>query len=628
MRAHRGGITSLRTWCTALAFSIFAFIGSRPAIAQQPAPDQPPAAAAADNKKGGEAGASAAPTAAATTNPATSPTGDTRVATDEGKTEGWWPRIESWLRDDAADVGKKVGLAFLFFIAGWLLAKFLAWLFFRLLCRTEWDERVFKRLGLTTMLQRDGAPPNQSERIMATVVFWMLMLIVVIATLQYAGLSQAAKPIQTFVDRIAAAMPLVGKAVLIMLAAYAAGLALGGLTTRFLDQSRIDDRFLQLTGDKPGEEEPAEAAEGTEAGKASRPFSEAAGRVVFWLMMVLGVAGAVDALKIGPLAHGLQSAIDQVVTRLPQVGLAALLLVSGYVLGRIARATVDNLLDSAGFNKLVEKAKLSKVFGERKPSDVAGIIAMVFIILQLAIAALKEVQLTTLSDPLTEMMAQFWNSLPSVALAAVIITAGVIGARIVRELVEAGLDNLGFSEWMDKLGVSAITERSERLQKPHQLIGLIVFIAIILLATVQALEKLELFRWAAYVNGFLTFSVARVAIALVIVGVGLGIANYVRDIILARRKDDADDAVRWMAMFARYGILVFAVCMGVSHLEIGDNFVIITFSLLFGSLCLALALSFGLGSRDVAGDIVRKQYNRAKRELAERAERPAKPSES
>lgn len=627
MRAQRGGNASWRTWCSALAFSIV-LLATVPALGQQPAAGQPPTAATAGNSKGGEAGAAAASTAP-TANKAKAPSHpvQSKVDADEGESEGWWPRIEDWLRNDAAGVGKTVGLAVLFFIIGWLVAKLLAWLFFRLLCRTDWDERVFKRLGLTTMLQREGAAPNQSERIMATIVFWLLMMIVVIATLQYAGLSQAAKPIQTFVDRIAAAMPLVGKAVLIMLAAYAAGLALGGITTKFFDQSRIDDRFLQLAGEKKAKEGEEQAAETSEEA-ATRPFSEAAGRVVFWLMMVVGVAGAVDALKIGPLANGMQNAIDQILKRLPQVGLAALLMVSGYVLGRIARATVDNLLDSAGFNKLVEKAKLSRVFGERKASDVAGIIAMVFIILQLAIAALNEVELTTLSGPLTRMMAQFWNALPSVALAAVIVAAGVIAARIVREIVEAGLDNLGFSEWMDRLGVSAITERSERLQKPHQLIGLIVFVAIILLAVVQALEKLELSRWASYVNGFLTFSVARVAIALVIVGVGLGIANYVRDIIMARRKDDADDAVRWMAMFARYGILVFAVCMGVSHLEIGDSFVIITFSLLFGSLCLALALSFGLGSRGVAGDIVRRQYDRAKRELSGRAERPTKSSES
>jgi hypothetical protein len=140
-------------------------------------------------------------------------------------------------------------------------------------------------------------------------------------------------------------------------------------------------------------------------------------------------------------------------------------------------------------------------------------------------------------------------------------------------------------------------------------------IAAILIATVQALEKVELHNWAGYLDTFLSYSVTHVAVAMLIVAIGFAIGNYVRDLIQSRHDSDSDESVRWIASFARYAILVFAFTMAVHHLDVGPGFVLISFALLFGGLCLALALAFGLGSREVAGEIVRKQYDKAKREL-------------
>ena len=46
---------------------------------------------------------------------------------------------------------------------------------------------------------------------------------------------------------------------------------------------------------------------------------------------------------------------------------------------------------------------------------------------------------------------------------------------------------------------------------------------------------------------------------------------------------------------------------GIGLLDIAEDFVLVSFALLFGALCLAMALAFGLGSREVAAEIVREQ---------------------
>jgi hypothetical protein len=61
---------------------------------------------------------------------------------------------------------------------------------------------------------------------------------------------------------------------------------------------------------------------------------------------------------------------------------------------------------------------------------------------------------------------------------------------------------------------------------------------------------------------------------------------------------------------------VFAFTMAVHQLGVAEDFVLITFALLFGGLCLAGSLAFGLGSRELAGEIVRERYKKAKQDAS------------
>jgi hypothetical protein len=54
--------------------------------------------------------------------------------------------------------------------------------------------------------------------------------------------------------------------------------------------------------------------------------------------------------------------------------------------------------------------------------------------------------------------------------------------------------------------------------------------------------------------------------------------------------------------------------MAVHQLGVAEDFVLLSFGLLFGALCLAGALAFGLGSRDLAGELVRDRYRKVKRD--------------
>jgi hypothetical protein len=519
----------------------------------------------------------------------------------------WWTSTTDYLTGDALVIGKQVALSLLLLLGGWLVAKFIAWLIFRGLCRTDLDDKLAAKLRLGVLLEppAPGAapakppPPHALERFIAQIVFYMLMLLVVVGVLQFAGLTQAAGPIQGLVDTVVQALPLVGKAALILVVAYFAGTILGRLVTRGLALLRVDARFAELTveGEAPPPSPP-------------KPFSQSAGDVVFWLIMVAGLAGAFDALRITPIAQPLNNALDRVVGVIPSVAVAALLVLAGWILGRVVRVVLHNLLDSLGFNRLVDRVGLGKLFGQSKPSTIVGTIAMAFIMFQASVAALNQLGLVTLSGPLTDMMARFWVVLPNLAVSVLVVVAGVVLGRILRGVVAATLRNLGFDRLVARLGVQSISARPDRLGEPSELVGFLVQLAVVILATAQACENLQLHTWAVYLNQFLGYLLKHVLVAVVIVGVGVAVGNYVRDMIRARTGDPLDPRGHMLAEFARYAVLVFAATMAVQQLEVAQEFVLLTFGLLLGALCLAFALAFGLGSRDVAGDLVRKGMHR------------------
>jgi len=204
--------------------------------------------------------------------------------------------------------------------------------------------------------------------------------------------------------------------------------------------------------------------------------------------------------------------------------------------------------------------------------------------------------------------------LPVLAVSVLIIAVGVFVGGLLRRLVGGALRNLGFDRLMERLGFGKVSEREDRLGEFSEMVAFGVQVAVVLLASAQALDNLALDTWSVYVNTFLSYVLKNVAVAFVVVLVGFIIGGYVRDTIQARQGEN--ETSRWLAEFARYAVLVFAFTMAVRQLDVAEDFVLLTFGLLFGSLCLAMALAFGLGSREVAGDIVKRRYDAARKGVA------------
>jgi hypothetical protein len=119
----------------------------------------------------------------------------------------------------------------------------------------------------------------------------------------------------------------------------------------------------------------------------------------------------------------------------------------------------------------------------------------------------------------------------------------------------------------------------------------------------------------ANVMGTLVSYIPSVIAAIVIILVGIVLGGFVEGFIAASA--GAVHGGRSLARVGRVSVILLSVFMALQELGVATEIVTTAFAILFGAVALATALAFGLGNRELAGEVTREWYDRYKRERAE-----------
>ena len=152
-----------------------------------------------------------------------------------------------------------------------------------------------------------------------------------------------------------------------------------------------------------------------------------------------------------------------------------------------------------------------------------------------------------------------------------------------------------------RLGLAALQAPGGRT--PSDLVGTVVRTLVLVFASVETFEVIGLHRLAGFGDRLVAFMI-NVVIATAIVGVGIWAGNLVQGLVGRPLERTGTRNPQTIAAFAKYAVVVFAFAMALQQIGFGETIVVWAFVLLFGAVCLALALAFGLGSRETAGRVV------------------------
>lgn len=219
------------------------------------------------------------------------------------------------------------------------------------------------------------------------------------------------------------------------------------------------------------------------------------------------------------------------------------------------------------------------------------------------------------ADRLQTSFAQiFGQVLPAILFSTVIVFAGYLLAKVFQVATERALRKFGLNRWLERAGVMQAVERSGTHLNPTRVLASLVFWFVmfaVILVTANALGLDTL----ANVMGTLVSYIPSVIAAIVIILVGIVLGGFVEGIIAASA--GAVHGGRSLARVGRVSVVLLATFMALQELGIATEIVTTAFAILFGAVALAMALSFGLGNRELAGEITREWYERYRREREE-----------
>ncbi|HET7213546.1 MAG TPA: hypothetical protein VFL79_08160 [Terriglobia bacterium] len=213
-------------------------------------------------------------------------------------------------------------------------------------------------------------------------------------------------------------------------------------------------------------------------------------------------------------------------------------------------------------------------------------------------------------DTLSRTLGNFFNALtvflPHVLSMVVIIVAGFVVALVLKVIVRRIFGIASFRKYCDSAGLTNMM-RKAALPPPVELLGQIVFWVVWIVFIVLGVDALGISALREQISRFFTF-LPQIFVAMVVLFIGLLIANFLSRATLLAATNANYRSARVLASLVRLVIIIFFVTMALEQIGLGRRVVLIAFSIAFGALMLGSAIAFGLGGRDVARQILEKQF--------------------
>jgi hypothetical protein len=502
--------------------------------------------------------------------------------------------------------------AIVIFVVGWIIATIVKGVVKKILNSTNIDNKLAGAVG-----GQGGESNIPIENWIANLCFWLILLFAIVAALNALQLQAVSGPLNTLLDQVTGFIPKILGAAFLLGIAWVVATLVKTIVTRGLGAFNIEQRL------------------GLETAESSDfSLTNTLGNALYWFIFLLFLPAVLNALQLNGTLEPVQDMLNEVLAMLPNILGAIIIGAVFWFIANIVKRIVSNLLAATGVDNIGRKMGFSGTAGTQSLSSIIGTVVFVLILIPGIISALEQLQIRAISQPATEMLNQVLDLMPKVLAAGVVLAFFYVAGQFVSDFVTNILTNLGFNNLLQWLGISSApdtqfppsgaqpldqpielgvgTEQPTMIQSgatvgsktPSELVGLLCLVAIMLVATLTAVDILgipaleDVFRVILAIAG-------QVLIGVIVFAIGLYLANVAFNLIVASGTSQS----RLLAQSARIAIITLVGAMALNRMGIAPNIVNLAFGLILGGIAVAIALAFGLGGREVAKEELRSWVN-------------------
>ncbi|MGE4407816.1 mechanosensitive ion channel family protein [Pseudomonas sp.] len=228
-------------------------------------------------------------------------------------------------------------------------------------------------------------------------------------------------------------------------------------------------------------------------------------------------------------------------------------------------------------------------------------------------------------DPWTQSllsaMSSLWASvaafIPRLFGALVVVLLGFVVAKLLDTLLSKVLAKVGLDRLMAGTGLTKLLGRAGIRIPVSALIGKVVYWFVLLIFLVSAAESLGLERVSATLD-MLTLYVPKVLGAALILLAGVLLAQLLSGLVRGAAEGVGLDYANGLARIAQGLVIIISISVAIGQLEVKTELLNYVIAIVLITVGLAVALAFGLGSRELVGQILAGIYVRELYEVGQR----------
>ena len=470
-------------------------------------------------------------------------------------------------------IGSIIG-AILIFIIGWLVALGIAALVRGVLSKVNLNQRMNSSTGKSYDL----------EGIISKIVFWFIFIIAISGALSQLNLNSISAPFANMVNQVLTFIPNLIAAIAVGVIGWVIATVARTAINAALARTSMDERLSAKAGVKP--------------------MSSTIADMVYWFILLVVLTMVLGQLELDGLFAPLTNMVDKIFSFIPNILIAGVVFVVGYIIAKVVRGIVTNLVSTFDVQKLASKAGLSE---QNSLPNIAGSLAFLVVIIPTIIAALNALKIDVIARPATNMLNKIMEALPNIFMAAAILIVTFYVVRMVANIIKGLIENTQINQLPAKVGL----QETMGDKKISDLVSYAIIFFAMLFAAIAAADLLGFEPISAIIAMFIAFG-ANIILGAIILFIGFWLANIIAGVV-----ERSEQGSQFLANIVRVLIMGLVLAMGLKAMGIADSIVNLAFGLTLGAVAVAFALSFGLGGQEAAARFLRKMQDKMDRERDE-----------
>ena len=216
------------------------------------------------------------------------------------------------------------------------------------------------------------------------------------------------------------------------------------------------------------------------------------------------------------------------------------------------------------------------------------------------------------ADPVKAMLIKIWSYIPTILGAIVILVVGWIIAKFVEAVVVRALKAVRLDVVSDKAGIANMLAQGEIKWTLSELLGVIIYWIVMLSVLAAALNALNLTVASDLLSRLVAY-IPNIIVAIFVLVLGSFLATFVAGIVRTAASNAGIGAAKLLAKVTQAVLVIFAIIIAIEQLNIATAFIAFAVNIILAAIGLALALSFGLGCKDIAAKAMQDMLNKVKK---------------